>query len=457
LKGFVMKKAQLRNTVAASLMLLAPVAATFVAQPVAAQTRTVAAPVVTGLTLNADEGLSPGSHLALSVTGTPGSRASVQFAGTKIVVALRESQRGVYRGSYTVRRADRIDPTQFMTVRLTRSGVTSRHNFTYPPSFLAQSMGAAPSAPGLAAAPHIERFVTLPAGRLEPGRELRYRVQGAPGAVVTLDIPGVANDLRMREVRPGVYEAEYVVRQRDDLAAFQTAIATLRSGDRWVTSRLDRAFARDRDNRAPQIVELTPRQGDVVSPAGTTLIAGEFEDRDGRGVDPRTVRLMVDGRDVTHQADITSERFRYRSDLPLGQHTAEITARDHAGNVVNRSWSFQVGGEQRFSGGPLPLQVSSPANGAFVDANGNLFVQGHTAPHASVRVRVDAVPPVIGQMLGVAQIVHDDTVQADRNGYFSVNINPRIAVLPGMRYDVSLRAQSGSQTAESRLTVHQRG
>lgn len=451
-----MKKAQLRNTVAASLMLLAPVAATFVVQPVAAQTRAVAAPVVTGLTLNADEGLSAGSHLSLVVTGTPGSRATVQFAGTNISVTLRESQRGVYRGSYTVRRADRIDPTQFMTVRLTRNKVTARHNFTYPPSFLAQSMGAAPSAPGLAATPHIERFVTLPAGRLEPGRELRYRVHGAPGAVVTLEIPGVANNLRMREVRPGVYEAEYVVRQRDDLGAFQTAIATLRSGDRWVTSRLDRAFARERDNRAPQIVELTPRQGDVVPPAGMTLIAGEFEDRDGRGVDPRTVRLMVDGRDVTHQADITSERFRYRSDLPPGQHTAEVSARDHAGNVVNRSWSFQVGGE-RFSGGPLPLQVSSPANGAVVDANGNLFVQGHTAPYASVRVRVDAVPPVVGQLLGVAQIVHDDTVQADRNGYFSVNVNPRTAVVPGMRYEVSLRAQSGSQTAESRLTVHQRG
>jgi len=448
-------KAQLRNHVAA-LLLLAPVAATFVAQPAAAQQRAVA-PQVHGLSVNADEGLSPGSHLALVVEGTPRSRASVHFAGTKIVVALRETQRGVYRGSYTVRRADRIDPTQFMTVRLTRANVTTRHNFTYPPSFLAQAMGSAPAPlPGLAVTARIDRFAAVPVGRLEPGRELRYRVHGAPGAIVTLDIPGVVNDLAMREVSPGLYEAQYTIRQRDDLDSFSTAIATLRVGDRWVTSRLDRAFVRDRDNRAPQVIGLTPRQGDVVSPAGTTLIAGEFEDPGGRGVDPSSVRLIVDGRDVTAQADITAERFRYRSDLPPGHYTAEVRARDYAGNVVSRSWSFDVG-SSRVGSATLPLHVSSPAHGATVDANGNLFVRGTTAPYASVRVRIDAVPPVIGQLLGVAQLVYDDTVQADRDGYFSVNVTPRIAVMPGMRYDVSLRAQQGSQTAESRITLHQRG
>jgi hypothetical protein len=452
MKGSVMK-AQLRHTVAA-LMLLAPVAATFVAQPVAAQQRI--APQITGLTLNADNGLDPGSTLRLGVQGTPGGRATVQLAGTDIRIALRETSRGFYRGSYTIRRADRIDPTQFMTVRLTRSNVTTRQSFTYPPSFQALAMGAGPAPAPAFEPPRIDRFVTRPMGPLEPGRELRFRVDGAAGARVTLDIPGVVNDLPMREVGPGHYEATYTIRRRDDLDAFSTAIATLRSGDRWVTSRLERAVPRDRDGRAPAIIGMTPRHGDVVSPAGVTVVSADFDDRGGRGVDPNSVRIMLSGRDVTSDARVDSRGFTYRSDLPPGHYTAEVSARDFAGNVVNRSWSFDVG-TSRVSGGALPLHVSSPSNGAIVDANGNLFVQGNTAPFASVRVRVDAVPPVIGQMLGVAQTVYNDTIQADRNGYFSVNVNPRIAAVPGMRYDVSLTAQQGSQTAESRITVHQRG
>jgi len=52
-------KFKLRSHVAAA-MLLAPAAAVFVAQPAAAQQRaTVAAPVITSMAVNADEGLAP--------------------------------------------------------------------------------------------------------------------------------------------------------------------------------------------------------------------------------------------------------------------------------------------------------------------------------------------------------------------------------------------------------------
>lgn len=446
--------AKLRTSVAASLMLLAPVAATFVAQPVAAQQRV--APQITGLSLNADNGLDPGSTLRFSVQGTPHGRARVRLGGTDITVAMRESSPGFYRGSYVVRRADRIDPTSTMAVRLTRSGVTTRQTFSYPPSFQALAMGGPPSVAD--EPPRIDRFVVRPMGRLEPGRELRYRLDGLPDARVTLEIPGVVSGLVMSEERPGRYEATYTVRRRDDLDAFNTAIATLRSGNRWVTSRLDRAIGDvDRDNRAPEIVDLAPRQGEVVSPAGRTTVSGSFEDRDGRGVNPDSVRILLSGRDVTSDARVTSEGFSYRSDLPPGHYTAEVRARDYAGNVISKSWSFDVGSSRVGVVDPLPLYVSSPSHGAVVDANGNLIVRGQTAPWATVRVRVDAVPPVIGSLFGVAQIIFEDSVQADRNGNFSARIDPRTAVLPGTRYDVSLSAHHGNQTAESRIILHQRG
>lgn len=444
-------KKQLCTHVAA-LMLLAPAALTLVAPPAAAQARRAAAPEVFTLSVNADNGLQPGSQLQIAVEGTPGAKASVALLGTPIVVPLRQTSAGMYRGSYTVRRADRIDPTSHLQARLTRGKRTVRHNFSYPPSFQALAMGA----PAAVAAPSIERFVVLPSGRLEPGRELRFRLEGLPGATASLDIPGVVSDVPLREVRPGRYEGSYTVRQRDDPDAFRGAVATLRAGGRTVTARVDRAFPRD--NAAPTVADLSPRHGAVVNEAGRVQISGSFEDDDRRGVDPDSVRLRVDGRDVTGEARISADRFSYRADLPPGRYTAEVVARDHAGNQVSKSWTFDVAQRQAgLPGGRLPLSLDSPANNAAVDAHGNVFVQGRTAPWATVRVQVEAIGPIFGNRTGVAQTVASETVQADRDGFFSLNVSPRgTPPLPGSRYEVSVTAHQGAQSAESRITLFQR-
>jgi hypothetical protein len=60
-------------------------------------------------------------------------------------------------------------------------------------------------------------------------------------------------------------------------------------------------------------------------------------------VDPASVRIMLSGRDVTQEAQINSQSFVLREALPPGRQTVDVTARDKAGNVVRRSWSFDVG------------------------------------------------------------------------------------------------------------------
>jgi hypothetical protein len=347
-------KAQLRNHVAA-LLLLVPVSATFVAAPAAAQSAAVR-PQITGLTLNADNGLAPGSQLQFAVQGTPRGYARAELGGTGITVHLREASRGMYKGTYTVRRNDRIDPTAIITARLTRSKRTAVQTFTYPPSFQALAMGGPPVA---VPAPSIDRFAVRPVRRIEPGRELRFALEGAPRATVSVDIPGVVSDVPLREVSPGVYEGGYTVRRRDDVDAFETAVATLRIGGRTVTARSDRFERIDRDREperhsrdrrwgrddvAPQISDLEPRNGEVVPASERTVVAANLDDRGGSGVDPATVRLMLNGRDVTAAARVTPDELRYRGDLPPGRHRAEITARDHAGNTTTKTWSFDVGG-----------------------------------------------------------------------------------------------------------------
>jgi hypothetical protein len=115
-------------------------------------------------------------------------------------------------------------------------------------------------------------------------------------------------------------------------------------------------------------------------------ISGTFDDAGGVGVDPRSVRIMLSGRNVTAQSDITPQHFNYRADLPAGRHTVDVTASDMAGNGVRRSWSFDVAANASAVPVALPLQVTSHPNNAQIGA-GATVVQGRTAPGAFVDVK----------------------------------------------------------------------
>jgi hypothetical protein len=198
----------------------------------------------------------------------------------------------------------------------------------------------------VAPAPVIDRFVMRPAGRLVAGRELRFRLVGVPGADASLNIPGVVRGLDLKETRPGVYEGSYTIRRRDNLQAFDRAVATLRSGNVRSTARLDlsggdRDWGQREDNSAPRISDVTPRNGGRVDERGRTFIQARLSDT-GSGVDTKSVRLTVDGLDVTPNARVTDEAVGYRERLGRGQHRAELMVRDRAGNVTRSAWTFAV-------------------------------------------------------------------------------------------------------------------
>jgi hypothetical protein len=451
-------KACMRSTALAAL-LLAPVAVSFVATPVQAQTRAATRPQITNMSLNSDAGLSPGATLRVQVQATPDARrASVTLGDKGPTVTLRQQSAGNYSGSYVVRRGDHIDPATVMTARVTfRDQVYSRE-FSFPPSFQALAMGAAP-----AKAPEIERFVMRSGGRLEAGRELRFRLVGAPGGDAWLDIPGVIRGVDLEEVRPGVYEGSYTIRRRDDLDAFASAVATLRNGNQRATARVDvRGEDRDvgagRDERAPQISDMSPGNGERISDRGRLHLRARLSD-EGSGIDPASVRLRLNGRDVSSDLRVAPDEVHYRADLEPGRYAAELTVRDQAGNSTSKTWSFDVAPAERVGSagsGELPLQITSHSNNMVIDAGGNLSIHGRTVPHANVRVQVESVANVAG-LLGLSQPVADLTVQADRNGYFGAAVNPRGGLpIPGTRYDVRVTASSGSQTAEERITLVQR-
>jgi hypothetical protein len=452
-------KQHLRNSIASAFLLL-PASVALVALPSSALAQP-ATPEVRSLDVDADAGLQPGSRLSFRLEGTPRVQASIRVRGLREGIPLREVSPGVYVGRYTLKRVDRLGPDTEVRAMLKRGNRTAVANYE-----LGQVMGApvavVPPAPPVPAPPptvRIERFGMVPIERIEPGAELQFAVEGMPGAQVSIDLPGVERDLRLRETRPGHYEGSYTIRRSDDFNPNRPAVATLRAGDRVVTSSLSiiagRPGADNRppagDNRPPSLVNLTPRDGETVAGGPPVVISGSFEDRGGSGVDPASVRITVSGRNVTPEAQVNPRSFSFRGVLPPGRHSVEVTARDNAGNVLRQGWNFDVAAAAPAN---LPIRILNHSNNGQI-GSGSTLVQGQTGPNASVAVTVQAVAPVGGGVVNIAQNLLTQTVQADANGNFAFSFAPRFPI-PGTRYDIDMVSSRGNVNHESRLSLVQR-
>jgi hypothetical protein len=91
--------------------------------------------------------------------------------------------------------------------------------------------------------------------------------------------------------------------------------------------------------RAADVVGLFPRQGATVDDPRAQIFA-RF--RPNAPVDFNSVRLFVNGRNVTRDAEITTEgvRFDPADDLPRGRNDVRLTFRDTRGVLSTRQWYF---------------------------------------------------------------------------------------------------------------------
>jgi hypothetical protein len=250
----------------------------------------------------------------------------------------------------------------------------------------------------------------------------------------------------MREASPGHYEGAYTIRRLDRVPAGVEIVGVLETGGQTVRSTLNRASVLA-DSRPPVVRNQFPRDGEHVS-AGTVHVSGTFDDAGGVGVDPKTVRLVVGGRDVTSQAIVTRDAFTYRADLQPGSYAVEVSAKDGAGNAVRSAWTFVV----QPSPEPLALDVTSPHQNAVLP-KGPVEIRGRTAPGATVSVDATAYASVAG-LVGISQPLYKGTATADANGDFSVSFNPPFNA-PGMRMEIDLKAEQGGRTRSSRLVLFQ--
>ncbi|MEO6990948.1 MAG: copper amine oxidase N-terminal domain-containing protein [Candidatus Baltobacteraceae bacterium] len=147
---------------------------------------------------------------------------------------------------------------------------------------------------------------------------------------------------------------------------------------------------------------------DTTSANRFATISAEFS----RRVNPDSLRIWLDGADVTSRCGRSATTFSYAPPAPydLGSHTMRVAGDDLAGSHFDRSWSFTVG---RSAPTTIFLTIRQPsANGP---VGPSFLVVGSTVANANVEVTAGASAAGTGQFAG--------TTTAGPLGNFTLNVN----------------------------------
>ena len=200
-----------------------------------------AAPRIDGFDVEPVMKPAPGNELLFTLYGSPGAAAAVQIGGATGGLALVETEPGVYEGTYTIRKRDRITIKSTATANLRLGNKVASAILDEPLVGKATVRRPDPRAAAINT-PKIDRFDVDPPERLATGEELILTMSGSPGGTASARIVGVKGKLVMNEIRTGVYEGTYTIRNRDRIAANAVVTGNLRVGDKETSAVLGQSL-----------------------------------------------------------------------------------------------------------------------------------------------------------------------------------------------------------------------
>lgn len=156
---------------------------------------------------------------------------------------------------------------------------------------------------------------------------------------------------------------------------------------------------------------MEPAEGVSVA-SGRPEISASF----GQRVDPSSVRIIIDGRDVTGNAYVSTRSFSFEPgyDIPPGRHRVVVTG-ESRGAPFRVAWAF----ESAAAASPNYIRSLSPRNGGFV---GHTFVvTGETRPQSHLHI-VAVASSGDRSFSDVRTGSAVDDLTADSSGYFSARI-----------------------------------
>lgn len=246
--------------------------------------------------------------------------------------------------------------------------------------------GQAP--PGeVAVAVQISTFSVDRAGPLKAGDRLQATLTGSPGGRASFTMLNVSGEVPMSETTPGVYTGALVIPKNVSVSG-AAVVGRLVGKDGTPAPLLAARQLITIDNAPPAAYAQTPAPQAAVANL-QPLIYAALTDGPGTGVDPQSIRLYLDGQDVTPNAKIAENFAAYRPAVPLaaGTHNIVLLAQDKAGNSTRAAWSFRVAGS-------LPgvlLSADTSPSGLPVSSGHPLLVTLHGPPGRSAVCTLPAV------------------------------------------------------------------
>lgn len=204
----------------------------------------------------------------------------------------------------------------------------------------AMPAAAATSLPSGAHAPAIAGFSAEPLEPQRLGQRFTFTLDGTPGGRATYDVGSFLLGQPMREEQPGVYRATLPVSAGMNFTQASVTGRLAVDGNiatRQATNKISAATV------APQITDIAPVNGQVVNNNMPSIYA-TFDAPTDLGVDPQSVVLKVDGKDVTSFVTRTSSFVTYTCNAPLadGPVVVSVAVADLAGNEATRTWTFTI-------------------------------------------------------------------------------------------------------------------
>ncbi|ABQ27194.1 Ig-like domain-containing protein [Geotalea uraniireducens] len=216
------------------------------------------------------------------------------------------------------------------------------------------------------------------------------------------------------------------------------------------------------DSTPPVISAISPADGALLNNPLPVISASYSDETNGSGINTASVRLLVDGNDVSAAASITAAAISYApgSKLPDGSHAVSLSVADRAANVASRIWSFVTDTV------PPVVTISAPASG-LLTRNSKVTVTG-TVSEDVTAVTVNNIPAQVNGKdwtlvdYTLSEGANSITVQAtDRTGNpgsATVNVTldstpPAAPLLNPLTTPTNLAAVTISGTAEADASV----
>ncbi len=205
----------------------------------------------------------------------------------------------------------------------------------------AASPGTAPVQQVAAPSVSIAQFTISATRPLRAGESFDVTLVGTPGGRATFDIGSYLPNLGMRETQAGTYTGRFTVPNGVNFPA--TPIYGHLSLMRVDAPRAQAKQLVSAATSPPQITEIAPPGGQTVNNPKPSVFA-TYNSPAEVGIDTASVRLIVNGADVTSSATVTPTFITYSPASSLADGTVSVTVKvgDFAGNVATRSWTFTI-------------------------------------------------------------------------------------------------------------------